>query len=487
VIKHVLWGERGIVLPSVVAVVAIVTLLGFTAAFLVESQTVMGARYTGGEQALYYAEAGLNKYLWHLNKDTKYYERDSYTGNDAWPGKVYYSNGGLYYQAPEGTPGKTGNIFQDGRYYLEVMRPGAEAPVVTIRSTGWAAGDLSNRTTVEARVHKRQFVQNIFVSGYEQLPPPDNQKVWWITGDNVYGPMHTNGQLFIDGNPVFHDAVTYSGPDPEIRPGSNPTFPPGYPQKTAQLAFPVSNSQLKSQAQLNGYYYNGRTCIRLNGDQVIIRHRDGNAVQRPLPPNGVIYVDGASGPGADKWALGTGNVFVSGTLDGRLTIAAANDIYITGRDPTHYVYASAASTGGIRYANPTFAGVNPTDDMLGLVANRYVRILHYHWPSATGYSAVGDVAPHDITIHAAIFALDWVFEYENYADPPVKGTITLVGSLTQKYRGAVGTFRSGGSRVSGYLKNYTHDPRMAYDTPPHFLEPINAGWEMVSWRVIPNP
>lgn len=475
-------------MASVMVLVAVVTVLGFTAAHLVESQTRMGLGYAGREQALHFAEAGLNKYLWHLNKDSRYYDEDTFANDDAWPGRVFDAAGGLIYQAPAGTPGNTGNIHLHGRYYLEVVQPGPGRPVVTIRSTGWRADDPSNRVTVAVEVHKRQFAQNIFVTSMERLPN-GTTKVWWITGDRVRGPLHTNGQLFINGDPVFEDAVTYSGADPEMASGSNPSFPPGYPQRTAELAFPASNSQLRTQAQLNGYYYNGRTCLRLAGDQVIVRHRDGSAVTRPLPPNGVIYVDGLSGSSAGKWALGTGNVFVSGTLDGRLTIAAANDIYLTGRDPTNYTYASAAVTGGVRYADTNFTGTDPTDDMLGLVANRYVRILHYNWPTTSGGTTTGiDVAPHDITIHAALFALDWAFEYEEYDDPPVKGTITLVGSLTQRYRGAVGTFSSStGQRLSGYLKDYAHDPRMAYDTPPHFLEPVNAGWEIVNWRHAPDP
>jgi hypothetical protein len=474
-----------LVLPSVLALIFLITILGFTAAHMVESQTQMGLRYTGREKALHYAEAGLHKYLWHLNKDSRYYERDVFGLHDAWPGRVLTSAGAIIYEAPAGSPGHPdeGNVHIDGRYYLEIVQPGPGRPMVTIRSTGWPAADPTNRVTVEVETHKRRFSQNIFVTNTETLPGTTT-RVWWITGDRVEGPLHTNGQLFIDGAPVFEGAVTYSGADPHLDAGSSPTFPAGYPQRTAVLAFPASNSQLRIQAQLNGYYFTGRTEIRLNDNRLLIRNRGGSLLDRPLPPNGVIYVDGTAG--TDKWGLGTGNVFVSGTLNGRLTIAAANDIFITGRDPTNYSFTAAAVTGGLRYANTNFTGANLSDDMLGLVANRWVRILHDDWPSATGRTARADVAPHDITIHAAVFALDWAFEYERFSDPPVKGTITLVGSLTQRNRGAVGTF-SGATRLTGYLKDYRFDPRMAYDAPPHFLEPTNAGWEITAWRLIENP
>jgi len=483
-------GEQGFVLPTVLALVFLVTVLGFAAAHMVESQTQMGLRYTGREQALHFAEAGLHKYLWHLNKDSRYHQLSSFSVDDAWPSRVFRSGGTLFYEAPVGSPGRVGNVHQNGRYLLEIVQPGPGRPVVTIRSTGWAVHAPDNRVTIEADVHKRLFTQNIFVTNVETLP--DGREVSWITGDIVRGSLHTNGRLFISGRPIFEGPVTYSGAHPRLAAGSIPDFRAGPPQRTAELAFPPSNSQLKTQAQLNGYYFFGRTAIFLNGNQLVIRHRDESAVTRPLPPNGVIYVDGLIGP--NKWGFDTGNAFVSGTLDGRLTIAAANDIFITGANPT--IFASPPGIpvppvpleGGVRYANTNLTGANPSDDMLGLVADRWVRILHDDWPSATGRVRAADVAPHNITIHAAIFALEWAFEYERFSDPPVKGTITLVGSLTQRFRGAVGTFSGSPPRVvSGYLKNYNFDPRMAYDAPPHFLEPANSGWEITAWRTVATP
>lgn len=462
--------ERGIALPMVVAIIAVISILGFTAAFLVDSQRTMGSRYSGREKALAVAEAGIYEYLWHLNKDSKFYEEDDEFILDDGEPRVH--------------------AFQDGFYQLSITDPDTVNPAVTITATGWPADDPDNRRTVEIQVHKRQFVQSIFVSGEEKTPVSGNS-VYWITGDEVWGPMHTNGTLYINGNPVFHDRVTYSGSPPAVTSGSLPVYQfPDDPQQVAQLVFPSSNSQLKTFAKLGGYYYSGRTCILLNGNQVTIRDQSGAAATKSLPPNGVIYVDGTTS--GSKWGLSTGNVFVSGTLDGRLTIAAANDIYITGKDPTNYNYSAATTTGGIKYSDTDFdlaGGI--TDDMLGLVAGRYVRILHHDWPSASSpyyvvIAPVNDVAPSDITVHAAIFALNWAFEYEDYANGSQKGEITMVGSLTQRYRGAVGTFNQD-TRITGYLKKYTHDPRMSYDTPPHFLEPLNAGWEIRSWREAPNP
>lgn len=465
--RWIISNQDGMALPLVVVVIAVVTVLGFTAAYVTDSQGILGARFTGREKALAIAEAGVNQYLWHLNKDSRFYEHDD----------DYIFDGGQ----------PRVHTFEDGRFRLEITPPSTEDPVVTIRSTGWLAREPSNQRTVEVRVHRREFVQ--YVSMTQEQTSPDGEPVYWFTGEHIWGPLHTNGTLRIWGSPTFHDRVTYSG-SIELRPGSSPVYLKGPPEKAAPLVFPASNSQLKTLAKNNGYYYQGRTCILLRGSQLEIRNRNGGVETRSLPPNGVIYVDGtaASDSNASKWGLDTGNVFISGELDGRLTVAAAGDVYITAKDPTDYNYVSADWTGGIRYANQDLdpeGGM--TDDMLGLVANGYVRILHYDWPSGSRpwYQRVGDVAPYNITIQAAVFAVDWgTYEFEDYDKGVCKGSINLTGSVCQHYTGATGTALTGGVRLTGYLENNRHDPRMAYETPPHFLEPVNAGWETIDWSEV---
>lgn len=170
-----------------------------------------------------------------------------------------------------------------------------------------------------------------------------------------------------------------------------------------------------------------------------------------LPSNGVIYVDGMA---YSKGNAVNGDVYVAGTLSGRLTIAAKNIIYIS---------------GDVRYNDAE-------RDMLGLIADNYVYIEHFRGRR--------DVAPFNIEVNAAIFALNHSFGFESYRTGPAKGTLTIRGPIVQRYRGPVGTFSWGGARLSGYTKNYHFDPRMTYQEPPHFLEPANAGFELDSWEEV---
>lgn len=152
----------------------------------------------------------------------------------------------------------------------------------------------------------------------------------------------------------------------------------------------VTNSDLEYRAKNGGYFYEGRTSIRLNSNGTITvrneKENSGNSVNRNLPPNGVIYIKGTTVDEDNKFSINSGNAFVSGTLKGKLTIASSNDIYITGYDPTVYDTNNLVNTGGIKYSNTTFVGKRNSagkiigykasgEDMLGLVANNNIWIL----------------------------------------------------------------------------------------------------------------
>ena len=166
---------------------------------------------------------------------------------------------------------------------------------------------------------------------------------------------------------------------------------------------------------------------------------------------------------------------MKGTLQGRLTIAADNNIDIIG----NITYQTG--TGG--------------SDLLGLVANNYVEIYHPvgdcgsgsspcdNGAQTNGYWNLDDVAGglstsfNNPTVQAAILSVQHSFRVQSHRyGEDVLGSITINGAIAQKYRGAVGTLNT-----SGYLKNYNYDPRLKYQSPPHFLNPIAAAWQIVTW------
>ena len=493
--------QQGIALPVVLFLVVIVSLLGFTAMSIADNQTIMVNRHEQREQALHYAEAGIHRYMAELNKNRKFYETTESTAMQ-----------------------NVDMDFEDGFYRLVVTPPSISQPVVTIRSTGWRKSSTISRT-IEVELHRKDFVQNLLTSNV-------GGDLFWYTrrfirGDVVNGPLHLNGDLVVNGHtgdgftgPIFNGPVTYSGN--YIREGGlagdTTYFPPGQPVKVPRKGMPPTTSTaiLKQKADDDGCVFNGPAFINISGSTLTIRTQTNgtDTVQTksiPAIANKVIYVQGNTGN--IKWAPGIANVFVSGVLDGRLTIIAENDIYITATDPTNWNKPgnTPAANGGLTYQGLSSAGTITTDnideimancdDMLGLIANRNVRVLHYNWPKDTNpyywrntLSHI-DVAPTNMNIHASIFAVTGSFEFEDHAQGGKKGTLRVIGSISQYKMGPVAGFAANiidlptnwdfiHDRISGYGKEYWHDPRLMYDLPPSFLEPTNSGWEIINWREI---
>jgi hypothetical protein len=83
-----------------------------------------------------------------------------------------------------------------------------------------------------------------------------------------------------------------------------------------------------------------------------------------------------------------------------------------------------------------------------------------------------------VRIDAAIMSLLHSFIVDNY-DCGKAGKLTVNGAIVQKYRGPVGT-GSGATVSTGFAKNYWYDDRLRYRSPPYFLAPKNAAWEVLS-------
>ncbi len=496
--------QQGIAMPAVMFLFVLVTLLGFTAMSIADNQTILVNSHQQREQALHYAEAGIHRYMAELNNNRKFYETPASTGMQ-----------------------NTDTTFNDGYYRLVVTSPSISNPVVTIRSTGWHKNS-NIRRTVEVELHKKDFVQNLITANNGSDLFAYTRR--FIRGDVINGPLHINGDLIVNGHtgegfsgPIFNGPVTYAGNfDQQAIPSTTPDtteFNAGPPVKVAPMGMPPTTSTaiMKQKAADDGCLFNGPTCIFINGSTLTIRNQtNGNdTVQNiSIPANGVIYVQGNTGN--TKWQPGIGNAYVSGVLNGRLTIVAENDIYITANNPTNWNNPgnTPAATGGVTYADlssaPDITADNidtimaTCDDMLGLIANRNVRVLHYNWPQDTnpyywknGSSHI-DVAPTNINIHASVFAVTGSFEYEEHEQGSKKGTLSVLGSICQHKIGPVASFAPNlfdlppgfdllNSRISGYSKNYWHDPRLMYDLPPSYLEPTNSGWEIIDWREISTP
>jgi hypothetical protein len=267
----------------------------------------------------------------------------------------------------------------------------------------------------------------------------------------------------------------------------------GDPKYAEPLAMPPSNQSIKSKADAavggEGCLYTGPTRIVLNSDGTMnvtspltLSSNCQAGTNLAMPDNGVIFVQSVPASPSDPnytatCPVGSGNplgypivgdintsqygcfdgdVFVSGTLNGQLTIAAQDSIIIVG--------------------NTTYQGGTGGTDLLGLVADNYVEI--YHPVNSSSANLTGSLT--NPIIHAAVLTVKHSFRVQTYGSGAPLGTITLFGSIGQLYRGAVGTF-SGSSPSTGYAKAYTYDQKLRYESPPHFLDPVASAWGVTTW------
>lgn len=224
----------------------------------------------------------------------------------------------------------------------------------------------------------------------------------------LVGLGSTTGQTvpIPDNNLIFVQGVPASSPDPNYW-GS--TLPSGY------------------------------SCTRSDGSG----SNNGNGIGFPWvgPVGGNTRVEKAT------YGCKDGDIFLEGTLKGRLTVAAANSVYIV---------------ADVKYAG----GVSTNTDMLGIVAGKPVWVWNPAWDDGGDLRLMKtDTAGR--TIHAAILSVSNTFAVQNYNVGSSRGTLTVYGAIAQKYRGIV-------SSSGGYVKSYNYDERLKRTAPPKFLAPVST-------------
>ncbi len=199
----------------------------------------------------------------------------------------------------------------------------------------------------------------------------------------------------------------------------------------------------------------------------------------------------------DLKACNIGNLYAEGVVKGRVTLAAAASVVVTG---------DLVLAGGLN-----------GQDMLGLVATQSVEIFHprmitvsakcsntsnncstgtlswrnpgttqrdpnssdntsVSWPRR--YKAASESAytpTKGIQIAGSIQTLQHSFlvqQYDQGSDD--LGTLLVNGSIAQRYRGIVGVSDGSGGAQSGFVKLYKYDTRLIYTAPPYFPPWVNA-------------
>lgn len=322
---------------------------------------------------------------------------------------------------------------------------------ITVRGT--LAGSGLSRA-MQLRLGQQNFSRYSYFTDLEQSA--SGGTIWFTSNDEFFGPVHTNDQMHISGDPVFHEEVSsgddtidyyHGGP-----PSDDPTFEMGVTLGASNIELPPNTDLLRAKGlEADGLYFNGTAEIEMQVDagtgdgELRVRLNGGGAVDYPLPANGVCYVNG--------------KVEIKGTLKGQLTVACDGDIEIM----DNCLYDTDPRS------DPS------STDLLGIVADGDV------YMDGNPYGANVDTA--DETVMAAIMALDESFTVENFSSGSPRGNLVIYGGLIQYRRGPVGTFNPATQQiVTGYAKDYSYDPRLMDNPPPAF--PTTGEIDKISWREI---
>ena len=465
------------------------------------------------------AEAGIEYYLYQLTRDNDYWRLcDTAAGPDGQDNPVNQPNPAANDRRWRNVAGMT-----DARFSIELLPANDEdscdvataqaptAPDLTmidqntgtfrIRATGESRGE---RRSIVTTFRRNSFLDFIYFTDYEALDPltfvsesdrttarnncvkyreerdlsswcRSNVNITFPNWDRINGPLHTNDDsLLTCGSPVFgredrNDAIEIVGTTPPAYRSScsgTPDFNGVVRQPWEHLDVPPSNERLK-EAALPGYLFHGLTTIVLKDTVMDVTTRNATNTawltysNLALPSNGVIFVEkvgtcSIDSPVRIRYNAGTGCAVatVRGSYAKSLTLGSRDDILINGN----------------------IEEKDGSDSVLGLIAQRFVRVMH--GVNSTCGSNIDSQTMDEVTIEAAILALNDSFIVDNWQCGDDLDTLHVKGAIAQRFRGPVGTF-SGSTLNSGYAKDYVYDDRLRYRSPPYFLEPVKASWKVV--------
>jgi hypothetical protein len=419
------------------------------------------------EQAFQIAEAGTNYYQWHLIKFSGDYQ-------DGTGGAGPYVHNYVDFDTQKTI----------GQFSLTITPPVLGSTIVKIQSTGWTNDNPGIKRTVTATYGIPSLAQYSLLAN-------DGIAVYYT--DEVFsGKIHSNNGIRFDatGNSSIQSAkatytcMSWQGDGcPTVKNGVWGSASPAvqalwqFPAPAVDFSALTSNlASMKGAAQSGGIYLppsnkQGYSLVFNNNGTVSVyvvkkTHSDPNAddgyyVSRSedtdynqiiapslpiqstytIPSNGIIYVED--------------NVWVEGTVRGRVTIAAA-------------ILPQPAHPPIIFIPDNIVYKTKDGSDVLGLLAQ--------------GDIVLSKRAPNNLEIDAAMISQTGLIEVFNTGD--IKGNLTIYGSVM-----TFGYWFDNFVWTNGYTNNVTsgygtttdnYDANLLYAPPPYF--PFSSsGYQLLKW------
>jgi Tfp pilus assembly protein PilX len=490
--------EHGFTMVVALGVLLVTSLLLTAVFYALQGEIRLGTDDLATKRAYAAATAGINAYLYQLNQNPNYWNtcsNDVQSTSVTVPGS---SDGASYTYAPiyaNGNTSCTSNVINSlvdnttGAIRMVFTGKAGTNPVITRA----IVVSFRMNSPLDFLWYTHYEAVDNGIPGYSDCAVfyrngrDPNCNIVWISQDVMNGPAYTDDQYLINtgASPTFgrysNDLIESSAPGTtaaNICSGSNcqSAVFKGTPVPNARpVPTPSDNSELLTDAQNYGKVFSGTTTITMDsttGKATAVSCVTATTCTSPttfsLSAYPIIYVTNASGctpptytPFVSSYPMDStntyyvgcaGDAFIKGTYASPLTVGAANNVVIDGSLTT--------STDGS--GNPTGSAT------LGLVANEFVRVMH-------GCSS--NQLP-NLTIDAAILALNHSFIVDNWNCGGPIGTLSVHGAIAQYFRGPVGQPNGSGGILNGYAKNYNYDDRLANILPPYLFDISNAGWHI---------
>jgi Tfp pilus assembly protein PilX len=429
--------EQGFAVVLVLCLAALLAILSVTLIGAVQSESTRSVHGVSRDASFQAAEAGIDDYISKLVDDHLYYSHYVHAGEatrrDAGGATVAAStpwSGSLSWTYPSGKNAwrQLGNGYE---YDLQITAPSAGSTAVGIVSTGRPVNstNLADWRTVQTLIRPSS------VSDFQMLAAAD---INYGSTATTYGKIYAGIDSAGNKHSVTHSGIAYADIYAEKQVIGTPTMKNGakkYDQTNIRTMlknpvnfndFLTSLVDIKRASQVGGVYFdqagidawqltfqaNGtflaQQCTKVGTQDIALtKPTCGTATTYTVPSNGAIY--------------SAQSVIVSGQINGRVTVAANNNLVIG---------------NNISY-------VTSGDDVLGLVAANDMIVAYW--------------APSNLSWRAATIAQSGA--WRSWNNDGSHGAMTFQGSTTTNLGGYMGMFSS---RV------YQYDDTLLYLQPPWF-------------------
>jgi hypothetical protein len=328
---------------------------------------------------------------------------------------------------------------------------------------------VTSQTSIQ--VQGNSFSQYVMYSVTENVGGTSDP-IYWMDGEVCRGPLHTQDNLYINGDPRFEGKVTIFK-KLQKESGSNPNFVLGY-MEGVNITIPTDLNDLKTLGAAGANYTGVKVFVQFQADgKVTVKTTPATSTLDGWAQTGTGYSVGtikACTTYASIAALTSSGVLlvngselhVKGVLNGRITLGAVGAGSIVMLDSS------------VVYQQPPPTSVSPanvSDDLLGIVSENDIRITDTAHPSKTSGSPNNYTPANNnnnnktqgVTIDGSMFSQKGGFGAENYDTRGDCGIIRIHGGIQQQGRDPVG--RTNGSDFDGFKKDYAFDNRLYTDRP----------------------